>query len=187
MLLGWWFQHKELSLLSLIPAQDSFMTQLFELCFGDFHVGESWLWVRDDCFLSCRSALNAVRLTPSGWVWLMESGSVWSAQENTEAWESTSGQPCMQTLHSVGFPWEVLWLWTERMIVEGCRVSQFQHFLGTSALYSSPKWALFFLLSLELTGICAALVQICCAQVQKAVSLAGGCDLVFNSVFFFFF
>lgn len=30
----------------------------------------------------------------------MEFGSVWSAQENTEAWEFTSGQPFHQTLDS---------------------------------------------------------------------------------------
>lgn len=103
MLLGRRFQPEELSLLNLIPAHDSFMTQLSELCFGNFHVGESWVPVGDDCFLSCRSALNAVHLTPSGWAWPMESGSVWSAQESTEAWESTSGQPCRQHCTWLGF------------------------------------------------------------------------------------
>lgn len=38
MLLGWWFQHKELSLLNLIPAHDSFMTKYCAL-------GTS-MWVR---------------------------------------------------------------------------------------------------------------------------------------------
>lgn len=178
MLLGWWFQHKELSLLNLIPSQHSFMAQLFELWFGDFHIGETWLWVKGDCFLSCRSALNAVRLTPSGWVWLMESGSVWSAQESTEAWGSTSGQPCMQTSTQLGFFGRCYgceqkgWWW------RGVGYLSF----STSALCSSPKWALFSLLSLTLAGICAALVQIRCAQVQKAVSPNGGCDL--NFLFF---
>lgn len=167
MLLGWWFQHKELSLLNLIPSQHSFMAQLFGLWFGDFHVGETWLWVRGDCFLSCRSALNAVRLTPSGWVWLMESGSVWSAQESTEAWGSTSGQPCMQTLHSVGFLWEVLWLWTERMIVEGCRISQFQHFCFM--LLSKVSFILFAFFEVS-WNLCCIGADMLCPGPESSVS-----------------
>lgn len=132
------YKHWELSLLKLFSASKVFMIWL-KLYFTQTR--DDWV-LRDNCFFSRRSVLNVVRLTPSGWVWPTEFGSVLSAQENTEAWEFTSGQPFKQTMDWVGLPQGALWLWTEFIVLEGCRMSQFQHFTGSFASCSSPKWPL---------------------------------------------